>query len=327
MKKALFILLVLMLTVLVSCSGSNNDDTQNTTHTHSYGEWVVTLKDTCLTGGRKEQKCSCGHTVSEFIEAKGHTPNAQNICTVCNKMCVPMNEEEKKAADSVYYINNRYVDYDENEKRYEISFKLENIDKESIVAPTFIDVRIENNNKVVVYENTILVKTSDYQGWKAKVYINDSEITKDVVEEGRVYMTVYNPDYFSFSEVDYSAFHLPLKDITLIMPAVPKIYNHYYYDGELRSSVEITSISYKMVGENKAEIYFAGTKTYDEEGNNYSAICCVGYKIYDSENFVVSSGTLFTDNLCVGDKFKDEVITVYDMKPGETYTLELLDVK
>ena len=44
---------------------------------HSYGEWITTKEPTCLEKGSKEKKCSvCGDTVSEAINANGHTEEA-----------------------------------------------------------------------------------------------------------------------------------------------------------------------------------------------------------------------------------------------------------
>ncbi len=37
---------------------------------------------------------------------------------------------------------------------------------------------------------------------------------------------------------------------------------------------------------------------------------------------MVNSGNVFLKDLNSGDKFKDDSITVYDIKPGETYTLK-----
>ena len=67
-----------------------------------------------------------------------------------------------------------------------------------------------------------------------------------------------------------------------------------------------------------------GDNNSDENSDN--EIYEIGYKIYDSENYVVASGKLSTSNkLTAGDKFKDESVTIDGLTPGETYTLVLVN--
>lgn len=50
------------------------------------------------------------------------------------------------------------------------------------------------------------------------------------------------------------------------------------------------------------------------------------YKICDSEGYMVDSGSVFVGpSLGASDKFKDDSLVIYDLTPGETYTLQLLD--
>ena len=74
------------------------------------------------------------------------------------------------------------------------------------------------------------------------------------------------------------------------------------------------------------KIYLTGEKTYDENGSSYSSLCIVKYKVYDSDGYVVASGTFNSDSIKVGDKFKDDYFWVDNLEIGETYTLELLNV-
>lgn len=66
----------------------SSTDTDNTTpdapHIHSYGEFVTTKEPTCTEAGEKEQKCSCGDTVAEVIEATGHN-YVGGICSNCQQ--------------------------------------------------------------------------------------------------------------------------------------------------------------------------------------------------------------------------------------------------
>ena len=47
----------------------------------------------------------------------------------------------------------------------------------------------------------------------------------------------------------------------------------------------------------------------------------LAYKIYDSQGYMIDSGNIYLRNLVAGDKFKDDTIVVYDVTPGEAYTI------
>ncbi len=55
-------------------SDSSNDSNVNIdeSHVHSYGGFVITKSPTCTQAGMKTKACSCGHRLSQRIEATGH---------------------------------------------------------------------------------------------------------------------------------------------------------------------------------------------------------------------------------------------------------------
>ena len=55
-------------------------------------------------------------------------------------------------------------------------------------------------------------------------------------------------------------------------------------------------------------------------GSNYGydKIAC---KLYDSDEYLIDTGTVYLKSLDNGDKFKDNSIIIYDVTPGETYSL------
>ena len=131
--------------------------------------------------------------------------------------------------------------------------------------------------------------------------------------------------HFSFAEYTLDISNLPVKGVTVNLPKLPKTYSEYGYSGK-RTSVKITEITYKVSGDD-LYLYFTGEKMYDEEGKKYSRCCDFGYKLKDSEGYVVKSGSISTTSLATGEKFKNESEVLYNcIEPGETYTLELLDV-
>ena len=289
---------------------------------HSYGEWQIEKAATCLDTGIDVQYCATCNDKNTKTTYEDHNLNSQNICSTCNQQFIKMTDSEKNTANKVDYISDRKVEYDKNNDWFKFTFALKDKDKYKLNVPTFVDIRIENDNAVVVYEKTILIKTSDYKNNLATVYIKSSDIKGDYIEDGDFYYKVYNPGYFSFDEFSLSVYDLPLKATTLITPSVPSTYHYYGYSA---TSVKITNIRYEMIGDDM-KIYLTGEKTYDKNGSSYSSSCQVGYKVYDSDGYVVESGTFYSDSIKVGDKFKDDYFWVNNLEIGETYTLVLLNV-
>ena len=289
---------------------------------HSFGKWQTEKLATCIASGIAAQYCTSCNYKNTKTTYGDHMLNSKNICMICKKQFINMTDSEKSTAYKVHFISDRKVEYDKNNDWFKFTFALKDEDEYKLNVPTFVDIRIENDNAVVVYEKTILIKTSDYKNNLATVYIKLSEIKGDYVDYGDFYYKVYNPGYFSFDEFSLSVYDLPLKATTLIMPSVPATYHNYSGHD---SSVKITNIRYEMSGY-KMTIYLSGEKTYDENGSSCSSSCIVGYKIYDSDGYVVESDTFYSEKMCVGEKFKDAYIYVYDLEIGETYTLELLNV-
>ena len=77
MKKILLICMLLFAIVLsfAACGENDNPPSNNETpHTHSFGEWEVTVKPTCTKDGTKVRYCSCGEKQTEVVVSLGHSP-------------------------------------------------------------------------------------------------------------------------------------------------------------------------------------------------------------------------------------------------------------
>lgn len=64
--------------------GNESENDQGSNHTHSYGNWVTTVKATCEKEGSRERKCACGSKVTEKIAKLKHN-YVGNVCTVCKQ--------------------------------------------------------------------------------------------------------------------------------------------------------------------------------------------------------------------------------------------------
>ena len=110
----------------------------------------------------------------------------------------------------------------------------------------------------------------------------------------------------------------------------PSSYSYYNWNDQKDNTVKITEVTYTCEKNwddtYDVSLYFSGEKTYDRDGNNLSDYCQIGYKIYDSEGYVIDDGTYYTPALKVGDKFRndEESLWVVEFKTGE-YLIDFLD--
>ena len=85
-KKTAAIVLSGAMTVFTAFSAAACDDKDSgsTTHTHTYGAWVVMTEAGCETKGEKKRVCSCGEEETEEIPATGHD-GGTIACLTCGK--------------------------------------------------------------------------------------------------------------------------------------------------------------------------------------------------------------------------------------------------
>ncbi len=306
---------------------------------HQFGAGKQTTAPSCTGSGVKTYTCtSCGTTKTDTISALGHNVNSQNTCTRCGKFILNMTSTEKATSNAVQYLSERQIWHDDDEGCYILVFAFEDKNEKQLSAPAVVDIRIVNDANETVYTATKLVKSSDFGTWtynngatkkyQASIRIYDNELTKGKDGDGDIYFTVHNDGYFSFSESKLSMSDLPKLGINLKLPAIPATIHHRYsYDNSIRYSVKITELTYKIDSTGYLNLYFSGEKTYDEEGNKYSRACTVGWKLYDDEGYVVDSGTFYSTQIAVGEKFRNErMYTGFTPTLGKTYTLVILDI-
>ncbi|MBP3919190.1 MAG: hypothetical protein J6I50_08470 [Clostridia bacterium] len=199
-----------------------------------------------------------------------------------------------------------------------------------------VDIRIVNEMDEEVYMSSKNFSKDDFgyysneisgEQFLANVRIPASEITDGKSSSGKVYLTVYHENIYAFDEVNcYARYNLPISDIQLIHEAFPQEIKVTDYRGETDAILQITDITYEFEKEYtpKLKITVFGEKTYDKSGS-YSAYDIIEYKLCDSEGYIINSGSVFLDSLREGDKFKDDSIIIYDLIPGETYELRLME--
>ena len=306
---------------------------------HEFDNGTITTAATCEKNGIITFKCKiCGVTKTETTLKLVHKPNENNICDNCGyafPVELSLTAAEIQEAKKVYYISEREIDDLENEKRYRLMFSLLDESEDFLKVPVIVNIKIENDNNEVVYNATRVVKTNDYNNWTnsygkewvaAAIYINYTDILAGTSTSGTIYFDVYN-DYVSFDPSTLDIYdNLPLKLTTVSLPILPNSITDYTYNDKISSVVDITNITYEVKNDD-LYLYFTGEKTFDIEGPNYSQPCYVGWKLYDSDGYIVYSGTFISPNISIGEKFRNEKCYAWDViKPGESYKLVISDV-
>ncbi len=221
--------------------------------------------------------------------------------------------------------------YNEGTNDYSIFFALLTETDRYVSADVDVDVRIVNDDGVEVYKGTHSVTKDNFgyyssqvsgEQYLANIRIPATDIATGTSVNGKVYLTVYKGEVLRFDEVNCEALYcLPVKDIQLTAEGLPKEINVKGYDGKVESKIKVEEVTYGYDKDftSQLKITVEGIKTYGSANSTYDMI---SYKIYDSKDFMVESGNIYLMSLSQGDKFKDDSIVVYDVVPGENYTIK-----
>lgn len=223
--------------------------------------------------------------------------------------------------------------YYDDDDAYALIFELTDDHRNKMICDGAVEIKIINSDGVTVYHNQHNFTSDNYWEWTrgdtvmadmVSLFITPSDITPSTAAEGKVYFTVWGEDYY-FEETVLTVYDLPIKPVTIELPELPTTVTDSWAYG-MWTQTRIDKITYKVVNGDSLYIYFAGEKIYDYSGNNSTSSCTFGWKLYDTEGYLIDSGTVYTDSLSVGDKFKDEEAYVWDgIKPGQTYKLVLVN--
>ena len=115
--------------------------------------------------------------------------------------------------------------------------------------------------------------------------------------------------------------------VNVKLPQTPITIKYYDYRGNIRKACTVTNVRFacrKSGNEYYYQIFIDGEKTFDTDGKYISSNCPVGYKLYRN-GVVVKSGTIFTTEVSVGERFADCYTNGF-IDAGN-YELKLLDVQ
>ena len=223
---------------------------------------------------------------------------------------------------------------------YAFIYSLKDADNNRIARDCQVTLRIVNDNGETVYQTAspkYVWSTAGYNGYfgewfrndepvlHGSLYIYDEEISPGTISTGKLYYRVtdfYGGVFFKTTEYSVSISDLPLKETSLELPKLPQSVTCYSSNQTIRHSCTVTDASYKMDG-NRMTVYLSGQKTYDKEGSGRSSSCLISWKLYDSEGYVVDSGTCYTSSVSEGEKFRNAEINIYNLDIGGSYRLVL----
>ena len=237
-------------------------------------------------------------------------------------------------ADSIETLKGWTFQYNEGTNDYSLFFGLLNEKDKFIAAEVDVDIRIEDESGNELYRATRSVSKRDFGNYSsqvsgeqflANVRIKASDIMEGTSTSGTVYLKVYKGNIVQFDEVNCKALYcLPTKGVTLNVDNLHVDLNIKGYDGRVESVIRVDDVSYLFDNSvtPQLKITISGVKTY---GGNDSIYDIISYKLYDSSGYLIASGNVYLNSLSAGDKFRDDSITVYDVIPGETYTIKFAE--
>lgn len=236
--------------------------------------------------------------------------------------------------NSVETLKSWSFQYNEGTNDYSIFFGLLNKDGEYVSVDIDVDIRIVNEEEEEVYKGTksVLKSNFDYytsqaagEQYLAELRIPAADIISGKSANGTVYLTLYKNDTIRFDEVNCSAYYcLPISDVEIMFDTFPLNIDVKGYDGSIESTIQINDITYSFEKDYipQVKITVFGVKLYGKS-DSIPSYDMLSYKLYDSEEYMITSGNIYLYSLSQGDKFKDDSIVIYDITPGETYRLIL----
>ena len=228
---------------------------------------------------------------------------------------------------NVQYIDDRSVQYDENTNSMILFFSFKDKNRKRISSDAELHIRIEDEKGNSIYSATKNVTKQDFGYWTSplmgeqylcSIKIPISDIKKGTSSSGKLFFTAEKSNRFIFDESVVDIINgLPVDLPTFEFLDLPKeVSEESSYFG-VQGTLIITdaTVEYSEYSETSATILLSGEKTF---GSGY---CQFVYKVLDANGYTISSGTVMTDNISAGEKFKNETIHLYDLEPGQKYTV------
>lgn len=246
------------------------------------------------------------------------------VCALCLLLCGC----GAMATAQVASMNSWHFQYNPKTDDYSLFFALLDDEGNDIAAPVDVEVRIINDADETVFEGETSLGVGDFGYFTSEAdgerYLAEAVIDADMIQpgmsdEGTVYFTVTGED-LEFDECTCDVLmDLPTLETTVKAGELPvEVGDQNYYGSSLFrvEKVEIDSDDPLRV-----HLIITGEKL---EGDA-DGVACFDYRVVDSQGHQAERGTVYLDSLRVGDRFRDDSVSLYDLIPGESYTVEFCD--
>ena len=242
---------------------------------------------------------------------------------------------KQETGDSLHYITSRSVDYDSANQYYRVFFGFTNADGVYQIAKSgTASITIRNNAGEIVYDKKVPFDSSDFGSWSNPtwdssrtlvcIYIKPSEISSGASSNGTLTLQV-TADTSKFPANTMNLTDLPLRDLNLHLPSLPRTFKDYDYRGDLDATVRVEKITYDctVYEYNNVQIilHVQSTMLYNSTPG-ISKYVYVGYKLRNSDGIIVDSGTINIKQSDSGDTSLTDLY-IFNLNMLETYTLEL----
>ena len=199
----------------------------------------------------------------------------------------------------------------------------------SEVIPDYVNINItgyDENGQII---DTTMAQISNWQTGNTQT-VEFWSNSADFVSATANISFWYNNDMRQTDKVQIDV--IDNMQINIAMPEFPIESMHISYNDTVRTRCLVNDASYTVKNwiNGKAEsieLQLSGEKIFDIEGDDLSQACQIGWKLYDSTDAVVDSGTLYTVDLKVGERFlNSSTYITASLEPGD-YRLEILNVE
>ena len=204
----------------------------------------------------------------------------------------------------VTYINNRSVEYNNDDGVYRFFFGLLDQNENAISGKGTVDLRIENDGDVV-YDKSIKYTKADFSTWSwysgtVKKYVCCIEISKDQVREGKntsgkLYYTVHDKDA-EFDEYSLKINNLPKEKRKVEVDTNSCISDQY------ASLNKAQIISYNINDDDEIFLTLKITQIGDKKWTSFSTTL---YE-YDKNGNILEDRFVFDNDIYVGKIFVEE---------------------
>ena len=243
----------------------------------------------------------------------------------------PLPEEQVNCLTDCYFF------YDNASNKYFLLFALLDKTNNPLSPSCTAEVTVKSDVGEVLYSSKRSVTSNDYKFWPLfidrSLYCTGIQIDANLISpcisgKGTISCHVYKDGYFDFDTFTIDAPSLPKIDpqtlCSLTLPDLPLELTSFSYRKLPDSRILVNNIVYNFesyYGQEHVTLRatFYGERTFSTSS---STVHTFSWKLYDDSGYLVDGGNAHITGTSVGDKFRQNCLNIYNLKPGN-YTLEL----